>query len=128
MNTRQRALLEYHRDIAEFATNAKSPVFVILDLDDPVAFAIASALQPNCADKRDAIKAGNAYPAFTLVMPIDQANKLLDEGWPNAKPITALPEGMMAVMLVSEGRCVCGFVKKNGNYSGGREWAMAWDF
>ena len=43
MNTRQRALLDYHRDIAEFATSARTPVFVILDLDDPVAFEIASA-------------------------------------------------------------------------------------
>ena len=65
MNARQRSLLEYHRDIAEFSTNAKTPVFVILDLDDPVAFEIASTMQANCADK-----------------------------------------------LVSEGRCVCGFVTK----------------
>jgi len=112
MNARQSALLEYHRDIAEFSTNAKTPVFVILDLDDPVAFEIASTMQLNCADKRDAIKAGNAYPAFTLVMGVEQANLLLAEGWPNAKPIDAVPEGMMAVMLVSEGRCVCGFVGK----------------
>jgi hypothetical protein len=112
MNTRQRALLDYHRDIAEFVTSARTPVFVILDLDDPVAFEIASAFQLNCADKRDAIKAGNAYPAFTLAMAVDQANRLLAEGWPNAKPIDAVPEKMMAVMLVSEGRCVCGFVSK----------------
>jgi hypothetical protein len=112
VNARQRALLEYHRDIAEFATNARTPVFTILDLDDPVAFEIASTMMSNCAERRDAIKEGSAYPAFTLTMTIDQANMLLAEGWPNAKPIDAVPEGMMAVMLVSEGRCVCGFVSK----------------
>lgn len=112
MNARQRALLEYHRDVAEFATNSKTPVFTILDLDDPVGFEIASTMMPNCADRRDAIKAANAYPAFTLAMTIENANMLLAEGWPNAKPLTTVPEGMMAVMLVSEGRCVCGFVNK----------------
>ncbi len=112
MNDRQRALLDYHRDIAAFATSEKIPVFVILDLDDPVAFGIACEFQPNCADKRDAIKAGNAYPAFTLAMSVDEANKFLAHGWPNAKPIGAVPEGMMAVMLISEGRCLCGFVSK----------------
>ena len=112
MNARQRALLEYHRDIAEFATNARTPVFTILDLDDPVAFEIASTMMSNCAERRDAIKEGSAYLAFTLTMTIEQANMLLAEGWPNAKPIDAVPEGMMAVMLVSEGRCVCGFVSK----------------
>jgi hypothetical protein len=112
VNARQRALLEYHRDIAEFATNARTPVFTILDLDDPVAFEIASTMMSNCAERRDAIKEGSAYPAFTLTMTIEQANMLLADGWPNAKPIDAVPEGMMAVMLVSEGRCVCGFVSK----------------
>jgi len=112
MNDRQRALLDYHRDIAEFSTSEKVPVFVILDLDDPVAFGIAREFQPNCADKRDAIKAGNAYPAFTLAMSVGEANKFLAHGWPNAKPIGSVPDGMMAVMLISEGRCVCGFVSK----------------
>ena len=79
MNARQHALLEYHRDIAEFSTSEKTPVFVILDLDDPVAFGIASEFQPNCAEKRDAIKAGNAYPAFTLVLSVEQANKFLEQ-------------------------------------------------
>jgi hypothetical protein len=112
MNARQHALLEYHRDIAEFSTSEKTPVFVILDLDDPVAFGIACEFQPNCAERRDAIKAGNAYPAFTLVLSVEQANKFLEHGWPNAKPIAAVPQGMIAVMLISEGRCLCGLVAK----------------
>ena len=55
MTTRQSAQLEYHRDLAAFGTNAKAPVFVILDLDDSVGFEIASNYQPNCAEKGDAI-------------------------------------------------------------------------
>lgn len=50
--------------------------------------------------------------AFTLAMAVEEANRLLAEGWPNAKPIDAVPEKMMAVMLISEGRCICGFVSK----------------
>ena len=30
--------------------------------------------QPNCAEKRDAIKETGAYPAFTLALPVDDAN------------------------------------------------------
>ena len=63
MTLRQTALLEYHRDLAAFATGAKAPVFVILDLDDSVGFEIASHYQPNCAEKRDAIKDTGAYRA-----------------------------------------------------------------
>ena len=62
--------------------------------------------------RQAAIKAGNAYPAFTLAMAVEEANRLLVEGWPNAKPIDAVPEKMMAIILVSEGRCICGFVSK----------------
>jgi len=103
MTKRQKALLDYHRDVAAFTTSAKAPVFVILDLDDPVGFEIASIYQPNCAAKRDAIKETGAYPAFTLAMPITTANALLAHGWPNAKRIGAIPEGMVSVILISEG-------------------------
>ena len=65
MTERQAALLSYHRDIAFFATVPKTPVFVILDLDDSVGMEIASYYQHNCAAKRDAIKISGAYPAFT---------------------------------------------------------------
>jgi len=81
-------------------------VFVILDLEDSVGFKIASMFQPNCAEKRDAIKDTGAYPAFTLALPTSTANKLLAHGWPNAKKIGAIPEGMIPVILVSEERCL----------------------
>jgi hypothetical protein len=106
MTPRQTALLDYHRDVAAFGTGAKAPVFVILDLDDSVGFEIASNYQPNCAEKRDAIKDTGAYPAFTLTMTIKDANALLAHGWPNAKKLGKIPDGMIPVILISEERCV----------------------
>ena len=106
MTSRQTALLDYHRDVAAFGTSAKAPVFVILDLDDSVGFEIASCYQPNCAEKRDAIKAGGAYPAFTLALTVKDANALLAHGWPNARKIGGNPESMIPVILISEERCV----------------------
>lgn len=106
MTSRQTAILEYHSDLAAFATNPKNPVFVILDLEDSVGFEIASHFQTNCGEKRDAIKDTGAYPAFTLALPVKDANAMLSHGWPNAKPIQSIPEKMSAVMLISEGRCL----------------------
>ena len=57
-------------------------------------------------DKRDAIKAGGAYPAFTLALTIKDANALLARGWPNAKKIGAIPEDRVAVILICEERCL----------------------
>jgi hypothetical protein len=82
MTPRQTALLNYHRDVASIGTSAKTPVFVILDLEDSVGFKIASMFQPNCAEKRDAIKDTGAYPAFTLALPVKDANAMLAHGWP----------------------------------------------
>ena len=106
MTERQAALLSYHRDIAFFATVPKTPVFVILDLDDSVGMEIASYYQPNCAEKRDAIKTTGAYPAFTLGLTLNDANALLGHGWPSARKIGESPESMMPVILISEERCV----------------------
>jgi len=112
MTQRQSALLDYHREVAAFATNAKHPVFVILDLDDSVGFEIASHFQTNCADKRDAIKSTGAYPAFTLAFPVKDANALLSHGWPAAKHIGSIPWNMIPVMLISEGRCLVVHVQR----------------
>jgi hypothetical protein len=106
MTPRQTALLNYHRDVASIGTSAKTPVFVILDLEDSVGFKIASMFQPNCAEKRDAIKDTRAYPAFTLALPTSAASAMLAHGWPNAKKIGPIPEGMIPVILVSEERCL----------------------
>jgi hypothetical protein len=106
MTPRQSAILDYHSDLAAFATDPKHPVFVILDLEDSVGFEIASHLQANCADKRDASRDNGAYPAFTLALPLKDANAMLAHGWPNARQISNVPEGMIPVILVSEGRCL----------------------
>ena len=60
----------------------------------------------DCANKRDAIKAGGAYPAFTLSLTVKDANTLLSHGWPNAKSIEAIQEGRIPVILISEERCL----------------------
>lgn len=106
MTSRQTAILNYHSDLAAFATNTKHPVFVILDLEDPVGFEIASHFQANCADKRDAIKDTGAYPAFTLALPVADANRLLQHGWPNARKIGTVSKDMIPVILISEERCL----------------------
>ena len=112
MTPRQTALLNYHRDVAAFGTSAKAPVFVILDLDDSVGIEIASNYQHNCAAKRDMIKATGAYPAFTLALTVHDANVLLAHGWPNAKKIGAIPEGMIPLILISEERCVVVLIRR----------------
>lgn len=76
MTHRQLALIEYHRDVASFAVTPAQPVFVILDLEDSTGFEIASTMQPHCAERRDAIKATGAYPAFTLLLSIPDANRV----------------------------------------------------
>ena len=112
MTPRQNAILNYHRDVASFGTSPKAPVFVILDLEDSVGFEIASYYQPNCAEKRDAIKAGGAYPAFTLALSVDDANALLAHGWPNARKIGEIPQDMIPVILISEGRCLVVLIRR----------------
>ena len=112
MTERQAALLSYHRDIAFFATVPKTPIFVILDLDDSVGMEIASYYQPNCAEKRDAIKTTGAYPAFTLGLTLNDANALLGHGWPSARKIGEIPVGMIPVILVSEGRCLVVLIRR----------------
>ena len=112
MTPRQKELLQYHQDVAVFATSEKVPVFVILDLDDREGFAIASEFEPACAEKRDAIKDSGSIPAFTLAMPIAGANALLADGWPYAKPIPPVPSDMVAIILISDGRCLALLIKK----------------
>ena len=112
MTERQAALLSYHRDIAFFATVSKTPVFVILDLDDSVGIEIASQYQQNCEVKRDAITAGGAYPAFALALTVQDANALLGHGWPNVRKIDAFPEEMIPVILISEERCVVVLIRR----------------
>lgn len=53
MPSRQTALLENHIDVAALGTTSTAPVCVILDLEEKVAFEIASFYHPNCAQNRD---------------------------------------------------------------------------
>jgi len=112
MTARQLAILNYHRDLASFGTSAKAPVFVILDLDDSIGFEIASVYQKDITEKREAIKSSGAYPAYTLALPVNDANALLRHGWPNAKQITDIPEGRVPVILVCEERCVVALIPR----------------
>ena len=47
-----------------------------------------------------------AYPAFTLALPVVDANALLGHGWPSARKIGAIPDGRIPDILNSEERCV----------------------
>ena len=105
MTSRQTALLENHIDVAALGTTSKAPVCVILDLEDKVAFEIASVYQPNCTQNRDTIKAAGAYPAVVLALPLEGANALI-AGISPAKKIRLIPDGMIPVILVSEARCL----------------------
>ena len=113
MTHRQHALIQYHRDVANFAARPEAPVFVILDLEDRAGFEIASAYQENCADKRDAIKASGSIPAFTLAISIPDANKLIKHGWPQLKRIGQVPPGMLPMLIISEERCLSVLIPKD---------------
>lgn len=106
MNDRQFALLRYHSDLAAFATNEAHPVFVILDLEDPDAFEVASQFAPNCAVRRDTIRETNAIPAYTLALSVVNANRLIESGWPKLKRISTPTPGFVPVLLFSGGTCL----------------------
>jgi len=106
MTERQLALLQYHADLAAFGTSKAQPVFVILDLEDPDAFEIANQFEPNCADRRDAIRESNAIPAYTLALSIADANKLIASGWPKLKRISSPPPGFIPVLLFCGSTCL----------------------
>ena len=113
MTKRQQTIFEYHRDVAAFAVTKPNTVFVILDLEDREGFAIAKVIAPQSAAQREAISAQDCYPALTVVMPREQANRLLAHGWPNAKPIPAIDDtNVIPVMLISDGRCVCALIPR----------------
>ena len=112
MTTRQKALVDYHRDLAAFAVTKPDEVFVILDLEDSQGYAIAKEFDRKSAEKRDIIAETGSIPAFTLVLSRDHANMLLDHGWPGAKHIPAAGPELVPIMLVSDGRCLCLFVRR----------------
>ena len=112
MTPRQKALVDYHRDLAAFAVTKPDTVFVILDLEDSQGYAIAKELDAKSAEKRQIIAETGSIPAFTLTLPRDQANKLLTHGWPASKHIPAAGREMVPMMVISDGRCICLFVRR----------------
>ncbi len=112
MKDRQRNLLAYHADLAAFASSKDQPVFVILDLEDPDGFEIASQFVDNAADRRDAIAASGEIPAYTLCLSITDANKLIDSGWPNLRKISSVPDGFVPVLLFSCTTCLSALLPK----------------
>lgn len=106
MSPRQEALLRYHADLAAFATNKSHPVFLILDLEDADGFEIACQFEPNCVDRRDAIRDADAIPAYTLALSVDDANQLTAHGWPKLKRIGASLKEFTPVLVISGGTCL----------------------
>lgn len=106
MTPRQKALIQYHSDLAAFATNKKYPVFVILDLEDPDGFEIACQFEPNCSDRRDAIRASDTIPAYTLALSITDANRLIASGWPELRQLQPPPPKFTPVLLFSGSTCL----------------------
>jgi hypothetical protein len=86
MTSRQAALLAYHHDLAFFATNHRTPVFAILDLEDSVGFEIASQYQQNC-EVREAVA---GFPP--LVKPPFGPGRLLLFSLPGAARFGSLQE------------------------------------
>jgi hypothetical protein len=113
MTQRQLALINYHRDVASFASTPEAPVFVILDLEDRAGFEIASMMHPNCAEKRDSIKASGSIPAFTLALSVAAANAFIKQSWPQMKRIADPPlPGMIPMLVISEDRCLSVLIPK----------------
>ena len=112
MTPRQKALIDYHRDLAAFAVTKPDTVFVILDLEDREGYAIAKEFDPKSAEKGKIIAETGCYPAFTLTLSLKDANALLDHGWPGAKQLPAAGPEMIPMMVVSDGRCMCLFVRR----------------
>lgn len=106
MTERQLTLLRYHADLALFATSQSTPVFVILDLEDPDGFELASQFTTNVADRRDATLSNGEIPAFTLALTVKDANKLIACGWPKLKRITPPSAQYVPVLLFSSGTCL----------------------
>ena len=112
MTPRQKALIEDHEHVVRLGRGERGQVAVVVDLEDREGYAIAKEFDPKSAEKRDIIAEQGCYPAFTLVLPRDQANMLLDHGWPGAKHIPAAGPELVPMMVVSDGRCMCLFVRR----------------
>ena len=104
MTTRQTALFEHHLDTAKLMATKREPVFWVLDLEDPIGFAMAASLDPHgevrLIDAKNSILSTNCYPAFTAITSLVMANQVLLDGW----KVGPLPEFHRFMAIVSEGR------------------------
>ncbi len=122
MTERTLALAEYHEELLELMTNRHQPVFHVWDLEDPMAFELALAMEvttsglievevrKNLEMRKEAILATGAFAALTVVTSVESANRIrsiLSNG--AAEPISETPSDGdfdRIMMIVSEGRCL----------------------
>ena len=108
MTNRQTALFDHHLDTAKLMASKREPVFWVLDLEDPIGFAMAASLDPHgearLIDAKNSILSTDCIPASTAITPSDMANHVLQDGW----KLGPLPQGHRFMAIVSDGRlAVC---------------------
>ena len=120
MTPRQTALFKYHMDTAKLLASKQEPVFWVLDLEDPIGFEMAVAIEARptgsdpvrigstgnarLLDAKNSILSTDCIPASTAITTLDMANHVLNDGWKSGP----LPVGVRFMALVSEGRiAVC---------------------
>jgi hypothetical protein len=104
MTQRQLALLEYHRDVGDFATTATHPAVFILDLDDREARTIAAITEPDpkkIEDHRATCAATDCFPSLVVATDIGATNAILEGFGISAKPEP--PRSMFYIVIVSTG-------------------------
>lgn len=96
-------LHDYHDDTAKLMTNAETPFFWVLDLEDPTAFELAVASGKTAAsliDHRQSILSTGCIAALTLGLSLPASNEILAVGW----SVPPFPSGSRCLAVVSEGR------------------------
>jgi hypothetical protein len=121
MTPRQHLLFQNHLDLAQFSTNAKYPVFAVLDLEDSHAFEMAIQLERKSSGRtedecraalekrREIVLGEGSIPAQTALLDLEQASLVLTGIWklPALKPIPHEKDTKsLYVMIVSDGRCM----------------------
>lgn len=102
-------LHDYNDDTAKLMTNAETPFFWVLDLEDPAAFELAVASGKTAAsliDHRQSILATGCIAALTLGLSLPASNEILAVGW----SVPPLPTGSRYLAVVSEGRVTVRFL------------------
>lgn len=110
MNDRQKALFENHYDVAQLACSGENNVFWILDLDDPLAFKIAKGgnAEESLTSYRDNQRELGNIAASTMTTP-EHVLHTFRETVSKQAPIGTVPDGFIAVVLISEGAVISAF-------------------